>query len=49
MSRLLTHPLRRPSCDFLESEVPKKDVKRAVENLEKYMSRPDVHTYEAEV
>jgi phage-related protein len=33
-----------------ESEVPKKDIGQAVENLEKYKSHPDLHTYnEAEV
>jgi phage-related protein len=32
-----------------ESEVPKKDIKRAIENRKKYMSHPDVHTYEAQL
>ena len=32
-----------------ESEVPKKEIQRAVENLNRYMSRPDAHTYEAEL
>jgi len=31
-----------------ESEVPKKEIQRAIENLNKYMSCPDAHTYEAE-
>jgi phage-related protein len=32
-----------------ESEVPKKDIKQAIENCKKYMSHPDVHTYEARI
>lgn len=28
-----------------ESQVPKKDIKQAIENLQKYRSHPDVHTY----
>ena len=32
-----------------EAEVPKKEIRRAVENLAKYKSDPDVHTYEAEL
>jgi len=32
-----------------EAEVPKKEIRRAVENLEKYTKDPNGHTYEAEI
>jgi hypothetical protein len=32
-----------------EAEVPKNDIRRALENLEKYMRDPTGHTYEAEI
>ena len=32
-----------------DAEVPKKEIEKAIENRRKYMSNPDVHTYEAEL